>query len=47
MHTPLGYVCQGYPLSIEHAFFVIVIAGEELVKPGPPSTVAGYISGSL
>ncbi|KAH6355539.1 hypothetical protein HBI34_227520 [Parastagonospora nodorum] len=22
MHTPLGYVCQGRPLGIEHAFFV-------------------------
>jgi hypothetical protein len=22
MHTPLGYVCRGRPLSIEHAFFV-------------------------
>jgi hypothetical protein len=22
MHTPLGYVCQGRPLSVEHAFFV-------------------------
>lgn len=21
-HTPLGYVCQGRPLGIEHAFFV-------------------------
>ena len=21
-HTPLGYVCQGRPLDIEHAFFV-------------------------
>ena len=22
VHTPLGYVCQGRPLGIEHAFFV-------------------------
>ena len=22
MHTPLGYVCEGRPLGIEHAFFV-------------------------
>ena len=22
MHTPLGYVCQGRPLGIEHAFFM-------------------------
>ncbi|KAH9861897.1 hypothetical protein IAQ61_010098 [Plenodomus lingam] len=22
MHTPLGYVCQGRPLGMEHAFFV-------------------------
>ena len=28
MYTPLGYVCQGRPLGIEHAFFVTCHAAD-------------------
>jgi hypothetical protein len=31
MHTPLGYVCQGRPLGIEHAFFMTNRAGDNSV----------------
>jgi hypothetical protein len=34
-------------LAVRAAATWLIIAGEELVNPGPPSTVAGYISGSL
>ena len=34
MHTPLGYVCQGRPLGIEHAFFVTRHAADSgVMKP--------------
>jgi hypothetical protein len=32
MHTPLGYVCQGRPLGIEHAFFVTNRAVDSVVE---------------
>jgi hypothetical protein len=34
-------------LAVRAAATWLIIAGEELVNPGPPCTVAGYISGSL
>jgi hypothetical protein len=34
-------------LAVRAAATWLIIAGEELVNPGPPSSVAGYISGSL
>lgn len=34
MYTPLGYVCQGRPLGIEHAFFVTRHAADSgVMKP--------------